>query len=287
MRYSFKENRLYYILVIALTIIVPLSIVAAVIVSIESNEDEEEQSLPGPTITWEVSEVSPNEDNPQNFNVTLISNSGSIVTYSDVLSYGISNAGNAIAIHINNGIDIINLNEDTSQTIMFSEESYVGDSGDALSWNYNDEYIAFTALNTNNLTDTRIWIISVDGSSVDFIEASLISRQNESGKVTVDPVYFSPYSNLLLTRSYSEADRLELTSENEEYQLTELPVFLKVFSISGQERDVIEIRDFDESETQIYYNWDVLQENFIEYGVFEADELIDPTNDSVITRVRL
>lgn len=274
--------------IFALAIITVLTIVAGVIVSIEDSEEESNSfdiTVDNPVIFWEIEQVSPNQDNTQNFDIVVQSNAGVIQNFENLISYGISNNGQYLAIHTDSGIEIVTLSTEERAQVLFEGDSYVGDYGNAFTWSNDNNFFAFGAVNTNNLTDTRIWIVSRDGEISNFIELPLIVEQSD--KIRVETVQFSPFNSFLLARAYSEDDFLELNENNEEYQLTELPVRLQVYNIEGTQLEDIQIRDFDTSGSQIYYGWDSLQPGYLEYGIFDSGEEVNPTNAAKITRVKV
>jgi hypothetical protein len=282
-------NKTNIVLTISLLILVPFSIISAIWVSLEINKIERDNQIEINTfkIYWEIEKVSPNDDNPQHFDIVLMSNAGAIKNYDNLLSYGLSHSRDHIAIHANNGIEIINLNDDSSQNIIFSEESFVGDSGNSLSWTFDDQYIVFTALNTVNINDTRVWVIKKDGSEINSFNAPIISWQDETGKVYVEKAISSPFNSLILTRTYREEDLLVLNEDNLEYQLTELPVILSIYTLKGNLVETLEIRDFGDADDKIYFAWDLENQGFIKYGIFSSSEEIDPNDISKLNFIKI
>ncbi|BCX14316.1 MAG: hypothetical protein KatS3mg085_848 [Candidatus Dojkabacteria bacterium] len=282
-----KLSKTQIVLLVLLVILVPLSFILAIVTTNQINRDVVIEDNTSPTIFWNIKQVSPNVDNPQHFDLLLESSSGAIKTYRDILSFGLSNSKTMLAIHLNNGIEIIDFINDSSKNVIFSEESYVGDSGNSLSWSFDDNFIAFTAVNTSNINETRVWIISNDGSQIQSFQAPLISWQDETGKVYVEKIEFSPFNNLLLARTFREEDRLLLNDDNQEYQLTELPVLLTVYDIKGQVVENIEIRDYGSAKDKIYFSWVKDSPGYIKYGVFGEDEEIDPNDMSKLTFIKI
>lgn len=282
-----KTNRLngYSLYIIfSLAVITVLVILIGVIISIEETEKTNEglDSFT-PAIYWEITKIEPNKDSSQNFDLTLQSNAGVIQNFNNVLSFGISQNGQYLAIHTDNGIEVVDLNNYASKKVVFEGDAYAGDSQEALSWSYDSNYFALGLVNTNNLTDSKIWVIDNNAEIVNSFSANLIVEQSD--KVRVGNVYFSPFNKLILARTYSADDQLELKEDGNEYMHTELPVFLSVYNIDGQEVSRYQVRDFEVPSSNVYYQWDSSKEGFVKYGFFETE--IDPNDYTQITRIKL
>lgn len=250
------------------------------------NEDTNSTSNPdNQEIFWDIEKIQANASNPQNFNLTVMSNAGQLRSYEDLVSFGLSKDGHKLAVNSTKGLEIVTLNDDSRKLITPPLEQFAGDSGNAITWNYENKYFALSIVNTKNIADTRIWIFDDEGKLQKEIQTHIPVKQTD--KPIVEAIHFSGSNNAILTRTYKAVDSLEVKEDGSQYAQYELPVYLTVFDLNGQTIKDIMVRDFDVNDTQIYFGWDLKNPKLVKYGIFTKNETIDPSLEYKFTKVSI
>lgn len=250
------------------------------------NEDTNSTSNPdNQEIFWDIEKIQANASNPQNFNLTVMSNAGQLRSYEDLVSFGLSKDGHKLAVNSTKGLEIVTLNDDSRKLITPPLEQFAGDSGNAITWNYENKYFALSIVNTKNIADTRIWIFDDEGKLQKEIQTHIPVKQTD--KPIVEAIHFSGSNNAILTRTYKTVDSLEVKEDGSQYAQYELPVYLTVFDLNGQTIKDIMVRDFDVNDTQVYFGWDLKNPKLVKYGIFTKNETIDPSLEYKFTKVSI
>ena len=252
---------------------------------IKIDNEETNSTTDNQEIFWDIEMIQANIANPQNFNLTVMSNAGQLRSYEDLISFGLSKDGHSLAVNSTKGLEIITLNDDSRKLITPPLEQFAGDSGNAITWNFENKYFALSIVNTKNIADTRIWIFDNDGKLQKEIQTHIPVRQ--SGKPIVESVQFSGSNNAILARTYKTVDSLETKEDGTQYTQSELPVYLTVFDLNGQIIKDLMIRDFDVNGTQVYFGWDLKNPKLVKYGIFLNGETIDPSLEYKFTKISI
>jgi hypothetical protein len=233
--------------------------------------------LQNQTRTWRVYEVKPNMDNSALLSVTLKSKLGNIRTYENIFSYGLSILGKYLAIRDTKGIELINLNDNTSTLITPPLPAFDGDKGDVIKWNYDDSYFAFSILNKGSPFDTRVWVYDLKGILVKEIQNTITFRPNP---LVVESVEFSQTSNnYLAVRTYKKE---EMTSSDAS-TLYNLPAYITIYNLNGEVIKEIMAKDAAQKPGYIYFQFDKSQE-LIDYLV-SSDPITQIPLDYQFTKV--
>ena len=228
---------------------------------------------------WFIEKITPDVAS-NTFALDIKSNIGNVRNYSGILSYGISQTGQLLAIHNNEGVFIINLDDESKRNIKTPQDKFSGDFGEVIDWSKNDEYFAIPVV-VQNPTRTEVWVYTTKGELYTSISANI--PVSESGRSVVEPVYFSNRSNILLLRTYKQDDLDFIQQGSAPYSTYSLPIYLNTYSIQGKMIQEFNIRDYDETGSNMIYMWDE-DSNYIEYFIY-TNIVPDVTKDYLFTKL--
>lgn len=257
----------------------------AQLIKIDNEDTNSTSNSNNQEIFWDIEMIQANTSNPQNFNLTVMSNAGQIRRYEDLVSFGLSKDGHNLAVNSTKGLEVISLNDDSRKLITPPLEQFAGDSGNAITWNFENKYFALSIVNTKNIADTRIWVFDNEGKLQKEIQTHIPVKQSD--KPIVEAVQFSGSNNAILARTYKAVDSLEVKEDGSQYTQYELPVYLTVFDLNGQTIKDLMIRDFDVNGTQVYFGWDLKNPKLVKYGIFTKNETIDPSLEYRFTKISI
>lgn len=228
---------------------------------------------------WFIEKVTP-DTTTSNFTLNMKSNVGNVRTYSEILSYGLSQNGQLLTIHNNEGVFIINLEDESKKNIKTPQDKFSGDVGEVIDWNKDDSYFVLPVL-IPEPNRTEVWVYTKDGDLYTTINADI--PVSETGKTIVEPVYFSKKSDILLTRTYKKDDLEFIQQGDAPYSIYDLPVYLNTFNLKGDMIQEYEIRDYETEESNVIYFWDE-NSNYIQYNIYTS-KIPDISKDYLFTKL--
>lgn len=225
----------------------------------------EQNTRPGTleTAFWETSTLTPSLENPGHFDLTVISSIGNLRRYPNIRSFGISNGGQKLAISTDQSFSVVDL-RDNSSTILDLPFAYVGDSGEALSWSDDDQYIAFTAISEPENPKSQLIIIKVDDASAKVISENFAYSGDRSNPILY-PAKFSPLGKFILTRVF----------DGDHPQLAETSLIM--YDTLGNLRKEIIVRAEVPQNDQIVYMWDDTG-RYVYYLVTKTNKIVNYAN---------
>lgn len=219
------------------------------------------------------------------YKINLSSNAGNIRTYSDVVSFGLSQDREYIALNLGNEIRIIKLIDETSITAQIPSQMYAGSLGESIAWDRKNEHFAIASYINSEPKQGIIWIFNLDGSLHKEIKTELAF--DAANMFTIQPIEFSSTSDLLLARTYKISDSEDLKEDGTAYTNFELPIYLTTFDLEGNIKKDLMIRDFSTDKTNVYYKWDNKNIDTISYYIYPISAVFNPSQDYLFTKVRI
>lgn len=219
---------------------------------------------------WRVSAVTP-QANDQ-FDLKLMSSIGNIREYKSVRGYGISNAGNQLALTSTDGIEIVNLTDDTKQTLTVPF-AYTGESGPNLTWSHDDSYFAFAAYDVNGKIGN---LITVNTSTNEVKNFPIDLTYNDT--FAMYPVQFSPAENLILARMYDP-------DVDASMQPSARTVTLAILNLSGKKVWEQDVRGATtDTNSEVIYQWSV-NGKLVQYATINKAQPLNYANENLFTQV--
>lgn len=228
---------------------------------------------------WFIESVTPDETS-STFSLNMKSSVGNIRNYSGVLSYGLSKNGQLLAIHNNEGVFIVSLEDESKKSIKTPQDKFSGDLGEVINWNRNDSYFAIPVL-VPNPSHTEVWVYTDKGELYTSIAVNM--PVSETGKTIVEPAYFSNKTDVLLLRTYKQDDLDFIQEGATPYSKYNLPIYLNTYSIQGKMIQEFNIRDYDDQGSNMVYMWDH-DSNYIKYVIYTGN-VPDVTKDYLFTKL--
>lgn len=226
---------------------------------------------------WSVESVTPIGNL---YTVSLVSNAGNLKTFQDIASFGLSNDRTLIVVNSGNEIKIINLNSEQITLAKIPSQQYAGNVGESISWKSDNSKFAMGIYTDSKAENEKVWIFKVDGSFESEIDTNLVSEGGSISKVS-----YQPEGNLVMTKTYKISDSEDLKSDGASYLKSELPIYLTIYNENGELVDEIMARDFDTSQTDVFYKWDNNQDNLVDYLVYKKTDDVNPNQEFLFTKV--
>lgn len=233
---------------------------------------------------WHVDKVEPSDAKDGLFKITLISNAGNLRYYDNVRSYGLSQSREYLTLVSNESISNIKLIDEAITIAQIPAQKFSSSFGNQVTWNFDNSYYALAVYTDDDTSKTRIWIFDLEGNLVKEIQSSLVVSTD---KKSIEPILFSKSSNFILSRTYKELDMEDIKEDGSKYTIAELPIYLTVFNIEGATHKELMVRDYEVSNTTVFYQWNLRDPNYIEYIIHERNEMVDPYQTYLFTAVRI
>lgn len=270
------------IIVIAATVLTILTAFVSAQLAMEQTNNQQASVQEYP-IFWDINKSQPS-DTPNQFDLTLTSNAGNIRTYDHLISYGLSKDGQFLATNSANGLEIINLNEDTKTKI--ATHAFSGDYGNVIGWTYDSKHFALSVINNLDPNDTAILIFDQEGTLTKELSVTIPTKTSDN-KVIVEPVQTSPRENLILIRTYKDEDQEFVKADGSDYTVAELPIYLTILRPTGDVLEEYNVRDYDEGATELEYQWDFRRAGVVKYVLYNVNAAPDFSNDFIFTKIKI
>lgn len=227
---------------------------------------------------WVVDSITPVDGT---YSLALSSNAGNIKTYDGIISFGLSTNRELIALNAGSEIKIIDLNSDQTTLVEIPSQQFTGNISESISWSADDSKFAMGVFIDSDSTKERIWIFNVDGTFAKEIDTNLTAESNNS----IAEVLYSPEGNWIMAKTFKTTDAEDTKEDGTPYDRSQLPIYLTIYSEDGEMVDEIMARDFDTSNSTIYYQWDYEKPGTINYYIYPVSQAFNPNQDYLFTKV--
>lgn len=285
-KYFTKKNTFY---AISLVVIVVLLIALNIFLAIKLKErdqtiGEEPSSYTKSEDFWQIDAVQPST-NSGFLKITVASITGKIKYFDSVSSYKISPSGKLLALLSQNGVEVHNL--DTGNVVKGAStgSKISSDKGETISWAYSNDKFLLNVFIDDNTKNTESIIYKSSGEILSRLKLNLVVEKKDADQKIYGAV-FSPYSDLILTREFDPDDQDVTKEDGTAYKITELPIYLRIYDISGDLVQSSEINDFANTPMDVAYNWDEV-EDFISYLVYDAGKELNTFPETLYTKMRV
>jgi hypothetical protein len=259
-RLSTKSVFLFVVLV--LTIVMTSTIVVQLL---KMDINNLERSVSQPKATWRIFSLTVNADIPELATIQLISNFGGFKTIDEVYAYGMSDDKSKIAVYSTRGLQLYDLNNDKLIQYSIEGKTLTGIQRDGIVFGYGDQYFAFAALTADSPYFTQLLIFDTKGEMINRIDLSVYYEEYASSPT------FSKVKNLFIVRTYVWDDLDFPKNDGSKYAVGELPIYLSLFNIAGEELEVFKVRDYGNISDSVYYTWDSFDLNTINYVIYNKN----------------
>lgn len=225
------------------------------------------------TAYWRVRSAALTPGKNDSYELELKSSIGNLRTYEGVRAYGISGTGKYMAITSSRGLEVIDLAENTAQTIN-TPFDITGDLGEIITWSHNDSYFALPVYNVEDSAG-HLLLFSQNGTTVkDFTPNLAYKREGEN--IVMYPVLFSPVETRILVRSFNDTDNSTSVINNK-------AAIVNVIDLDGKTVWEYDARG-SSNNTELIYNWSV-DGKYVYFAVIPNNTVINYANQNLFTKV--